>query len=569
MVINILVGIVISWSVNNHINIPVDYTFKGKIGPAYSGVRTSPGIEVGVTYLDWQTCGSMSKHIHWPTPLGGFHFSWTYMTSTGGATRRVYYNYFLPPSQWLGPTQVDPLVSRYGALDCLEDGRAVCTSHRTREGAIRPTFYIDASEGAGNFTIIEIPTGNLPTNDLPLYPQPFVDTIHHRIWISGHQVYANFGWVTYTDDEGLTWADWTDTLGGVPLNENYFNGCDRPKWAVSPEGKVALISNDGYYLDYHYWETTDNGTTWTHNYVWQHNFPTDSVIGYICCDAVYDNNNNLHVVFTVIDTIGQSNGGSGWRSQIRHWNQATGQVSIVASGWYEVYPGPGANHPTVSECQIGINRVTGDLYCTWCQADSNDTAQSGLANLDIWGARSTDDGLSWIEHHNITNSHTPGAPPGQCDDDRNQCLNSEVKDGGAGPDTLYLFYLNSKDAGGGYFPPDPGAVMTEDPFLFYAYAWSVGIEENKNLLPVRFGLNVSPIPACNHMNITYTIPAADNISIRLYRVDGRLSKIIEQGYRDAGVYKLRFNTGEIPNGVYIIILKGTNQEITAKLVVTH
>ncbi len=565
----IVAGIIFAWPQNNRVRMDPNYVFQGKVGPFYTGFRASPGIVVGTTWMDWQYNGSCDKYMFWPTVSGAYHFYWTYMLSSGSGSRRAYYNYFYPPDYWLGPTQIDPLTSRMGALDGLGDGRAIATAHHTSGGVLVPTFYIDAAEGAGSFTIYEIPTPGIPPDDQPIWPKPCADTIHHRIWVSGSQATAGVGWVTYTDDEGATWATWTNTLGGVPLDTLHFDAGGREVWVTSPNGKVALINNDGVYLDYHYWETTNNGATWTHNYVWQQNFPQDSVIGYIYCDGVYDNNNNLHVVFTCIDTIGSGTGGSGWRSQIRHWNQGTGQVSVVASGWYEVTPGPGANHPTVSEPQIGINRVTGELYCTWCQAATNDAAQNGLTNLDIWGARSTDNGVTWIEHHNITNSHTPGAPPGQCDDDRYQTLNSEVKDGGSAPDTIYLFYLNSKDAGGGYYPPDPGATMTEDPYLFYAYAWAVGIEENRTQTPKGLTLNIIPNPVRNQVVFSYALPKSGNISLKLYSADGCLVRTIEEGNRSAGVYTTNLNSATLANGTYFAILKTDNGNRTTTMVVVH
>ncbi|MEO0094418.1 MAG: T9SS type A sorting domain-containing protein [candidate division WOR-3 bacterium] len=562
-------GIMFAVPNNAYVTMPPDYTFQGKVIP-YSGIRTSPGEIVGTTYMDWQYNGSCDKYIFWPTVSGGFHFYWTYMTAAGGSTRRTYYNYFYPPDYWVGATQADVAVSRMGALECLADGRALLTAHRTSGGVNRPTVYIDAAEGAGSFSLTEIPLGSLPPSDAPIWPKPCSDTMHGKIWVSGSQATAGVGWVTYSTDEGATWADWVNTLGGVPLDENYFDAGGREVWVTSPNGKIALINNDGLYLDYHYWETTNSGASWTHNYVWQQNFPTDSVIGYIWCDGVYDNNNNLHVVFVCIDTIGGGSGGSGWRSLVRHWNQATGQVSLVASGWYEVTPGPGSNHPTVSEPQIGINRVTGDLYCTWCQADPNDVAQNGLANLDIWGARSTDNGATWIEHHNITNSHTPGAPPGQCDDDRYQSLNSEVKDGGTDPDTLYLHYLNSKDAGGGYFPPDPGAVTTEDPYLFYAYPWHPGgVSENRVEKPRKLMLNVAPNPVKDKAVIAYTMPKSGDVKISLYSVDGRLVKAVEHGYRTAGDYRVSLDSRELASGAYILVIDTGNERISGKMVVTQ
>jgi len=309
----------------------------------------SPGDTVGTTDFDWQGNGSLGRRIcH--TLAGGYHFVWTYRTGGSGANRRVYYNYFHPPNYWLGPTMIDLRVSRNPSISSLADGRAVIASNASAGGNIICALYIDAAEGAGMFTIIDL--GPL------LWPKLCVDSFDY-IYLSGTD--SSGGVITYSTDYGTTWSEWFN------IDPLYWNGGGRESWTTY-NNKIALINDVDYDLSYCYWESTNHGVTWCFDTIFTSLPSGDSVIGYIWHSGVYDNSGNLHVVFTVIDTAanGGGPGGSGWRSQIRHWDSQTDSITIVTSGWWTLNPGPGDAHPTVSECQIAIDRATGILYCTWC-----------------------------------------------------------------------------------------------------------------------------------------------------------------------------------------------------------
>jgi hypothetical protein len=505
----------------------------------------SPGIQVYVTDYDRQPNGSMGRHI--VLPSGGFQFAWTYRFGGNNANRRAYYNFHYPPSYWLGATAVFIEPSIASGLDHMADGRALVAATISSISGYMPAIAIDAVEGGGVFTPIEIPVPNWL--DTILMPQPCVHT--DDMYISGTS--SDGLYMIKSTDEGTTWSNWilVDSTGS------------HESWADFA-GKTALVYEAGTYFETVFcWETTDNGVTWSADTVFIPT-PQDSVVGYVWNSAIYDNNGYLHVVFNCIDTTQAGQGGpdfSGCRSQIRHWNQENGQFSIVASGWWTLNPGPGFPHPTVSECQITIDRVTGTLYSTWCQADSGDVAANGYTNLEIYGAYSTDNGANWSTPINITNSQSPGALPGYCENDCWQSI-AEITHG----DTVFIFYMNDKDAGCSVYGQ---GIPTDNPMLFYPYSFSVGVEEQNAALHPSFLLNITPNPAANKITISYTLLKPGNVSLKLYSIDGRLVRSIPGIHGEAGCHSERLDLSTLANGTYFVILETPTFERSSPIIVIH
>ena len=82
-------------------------------------------------------------------------------------------------------------------------------------------------------------------------------------------------------------------------------------------------------------------------------------------------------------------------------------------------------------------------------------------------------------------------------------------------------------------------------------------------------MKVSPNPITAHTVISYTIPFASDVLLRLFSVDGRLIKTIDNGYRPAGKYTHRVDASEIPGGIYILILETDRENITEKVILIH
>jgi hypothetical protein len=533
------------FTAQNHATMPPDAEVNTDYSIPYTGYRQSPGIEVGVTDYDWQTNGSMGRYV-WVTPSGGHSFYWTYRFGGSNPNRRAYYNYYYPPSYWLGPTAMDTRLSRMGAMDQMTDGRALGAAHANATVGYETCVYLDAAEGAGTFTVIPVPWAGDP-NVTPIWPKICVDDSNY-IYIAASQSGGPYAYWNMSTDEGTTWRGWDSTLAGVALNSFNYDYGGHEVWAQYGD-RVALVNNMGdEYFTIVYWESSDHGATWSYDTVYcMETSPGDSVQGFWWNNAIYDNSGYLHVVFTVVDTTASGGGDSysGWRSLIRHWNQQTNQMSIVASGWWPRNPGPGTYHPTVSEAQIAINRLTETLYCTWCQADSDDVAANGYTNLDIYAAYSTNNGTTWSGPHNLTYSHSPGASAGNCENDWWQSITIHN-------DTLYLFYMNDKDAGSSEWNE---GMPTVNPMLFYPCWIPLGIEEPKTTKYVNPVLRIVPNPASDHSVITCNISVSEHYVLKLYDTSGRLIATIDEGHKPSGRYAEVLNLNGIPNGTYFVLLE--------------
>ncbi|RKZ25713.1 hypothetical protein DRQ20_04550, partial [bacterium] len=85
-----------------------------------------------------------------------------------------------------------------------------------------------------------------------------------------------------------------------------------------------------------------------------------------------------------------------------------------------------------------------------------------------------------------------------------------------------------------------------------------------------FGLS---LPKGNLANkgalVEYTIPEKSDVSLSLYTVSGRRIKTLVKGRKEAGIYKIRINTEEIPPGLYFLMLTAGDKKAVKKLIITR
>ncbi|MEO0126624.1 MAG: T9SS type A sorting domain-containing protein, partial [candidate division WOR-3 bacterium] len=67
--------------------------------------------------------------------------------------------------------------------------------------------------------------------------------------------------------------------------------------------------------------------------------------------------------------------------------------------------------------------------------------------------------------------------------------------------------------------------------------------------------------------ITYTIPEAGHISLKVYSIDGRLVRIIENGFKNAGRYALNYSFRDLNSGVYLVLLEKGNYSLNTTIVI--
>ena len=183
-----------------------------------------------------------------------------------------------------------------------------------------------------------------------------------------------------------------------------------------------------------------------------------------CYDDIclyFDSNDLLHVAFatrayySIEGTISWGNG------HIYHWDESNQQLSVLVNGWYgNGFYAPGAWNVYTQRASLAEDPATGDLYCMYQRyftpmdtvlpyhpdfylwGDTCDFSEGGYPNGEIWMTVSTDDGLTWAEGTNITNTYTPNAPAGECLSELTPSMAPDITDGYA-----HIFYILDRDAG--------------------------------------------------------------------------------------------------------------------------
>jgi hypothetical protein len=110
-------------------------------------------------------------------------------------------------------------------------------------------------------------------------------------------------------------------------------------------------------------------------------------------------------------------------------------------------------------------------------------------------------------------------------------------------------------------------------FFQKCHDWLIGasgLDENFAVRNPQFALTVSPNPFTQSLDpsISFSVPAAGNVSLRLYDISGRLVSTLVSGCRAAGSYSYSLLTTRysLARGVYILRLATGNRVLCRKLV---
>ena len=179
----------------------------------------------------------------------------------------------------------------------------------------------------------------------------------------------------------------------------------------------------------------------------------------------------------------------------------------------------------------------------------------------VCGAVSHDNGATWTDYTNLTNTRSPGAGPGACDDEDYMTACPKVVN-----DSIFVTYVEDKDAGAW---PQTEGILTENPVRCWVFdkSW-VGIEEGQTEV-VSTALSLYPNPSMRSSLMSYAIVHAGEVSIGLFDAAGRLIRVLDHGYRVAGVHTLEINTGDLANGTYFVIVDTPVEKVSRSLVIMH
>jgi hypothetical protein len=519
--------------------------------------------QVGTTLYDLQSIGSTGNRIAIDS-LGGIHCTW-HMSESVLSQKRVYYNYRSPSGIWLYPqvgTSISPssLVScGYPQICITGNNRPAIVFHNPRPDSL--FFTIGGENGVGNFDFFGYPPAG-PNGFQSLWPHETIDRNEniHVVSTQTNQIGIRPMALYYSrsNDGGSTWTtiQIVDTLLTVS-----------PIVISSPvSGKVAIVychpfdtssflKNDIFYvesLDGVIWDFAGGKTNVTH-----YESDSDSIWAFTDLDALYDNNDNLHIIWNA-----QPLSGNVYSPNSRLLHYCVGAISEITRFGSDSWPVSGCALDqwdwSITKMSLGVDN-NNNLFTAYTSWDSTDCSLSGYANGDLYLSYSMDLGQNWTTPVNVTNSQTPDCQPGDCDSDNWSSMAEKVDD------FVHLFFVNDKDAGQVITPYEP--IPTENPMLYLAYPNPlVGIEENISL-PGYIELSQNyPNPFNSTTRIDFHLNRSAAVKLAIYDLKGNLIMVLMDQKKAAGDYSVSWDADVMASGTYFYRIYMDGSYTTKKMI---
>ncbi len=531
----------------------------------------SPGDSIGFTGWD----GSMHPHGQRLRldDNNDIHVVWRSL----GPGSYIGWNFRFPGGIWYGTVQAAPSASGRPQVDVTRD-----VNPDDQVTAIG--YYYDP--GSGYYSWIDTDAGQgwgiWPNNPVTpaivdhIWPSFCFANNNNIVMASGDYTAGDTFIAITSTNNGVTWQVKAE-IDSCPCLSYFMRsssniGSSRVicAWTQFIEDSTAggQLDNDVWFM-----YSGDCGVTWSSpiNLTNYQPYPIDSVRAYCDVNAVFDLNDNIHIAWSgrKVDTAYHA------ASKLFHWDEMHDTITIVNSpsiyygepgGWWIATtssPSPGAWRMPVDEPQLVVDEITGALYCLWHGNDDyNDGSAAGYFNGEFYGSYSADTGLTWSNYVNLTNTRTPGAGPGECDDEDLMTANPFTRN-----DSIFITYIEDKDAGS--YAQSEG-VMTVNPVRCWIFHKDLisGVREAESVESVRSTpiLEVFPNPFVKHTEIRCVIQDTrcrmDAYSLKIYDASGQLVKqfnrptlITWQGDVPAGVYFVELVTEDCVFSEKVIKLK--------------
>jgi hypothetical protein len=460
----------------------------------YNGVRqyfSGQDSIIGSTSFELQG-GSFGQRIM-VDDLGQAHIDWIWGDYPGQTTRYCAWNLRYADGSFYGTCQASPSWSGFARIDVTRD---------VNPDSQRSVVSYHYNAGVGYYSWIVIgPSGDPKGPQVVGHICPVVCVARNNNIIMATRD-VNMNHLYLTTDEGETWIYIAGYDSCTTLSQSLRGSHNSDKVVYVWTQSMDLEGPSQWCNDVYYGLSTDNGVTWDApinitNYIPPDSMNiNDSVIwAFNNTIAVFDTSDNLHIAWgghlAWVSAGGDTLYG-GDRAKIFHWDEVSGIISTVSSpsiyynepgGWWlepwvngAPYYHAGAVDPWRTMCdqpQLVVDPTNNDLYCLWHGNDDSTDVSAGLrVNGELYGAYSNDNGLTWTDYVNLTNTRTPGAGPGDCFDEDYMTANPFLVN-----DSLFITYIEDKDAGAcGY-----GGAVTDNPVHCWVFDKNTGVTEENAL----------------------------------------------------------------------------------------
>jgi hypothetical protein len=548
----------------------------GKAGIIYPPVfANSPGESLDFSWYDFQANGTMSRQIV-QDRVGnrGIHISYMKAPDNTFTPRNAAYQFNdKAGGGWTGELDANTARAGYVTLATMADGRAVLAFHQAGGLGNRAVVAVDAARGAGAFTVTSIDTASYPPGtNCPIWPHVAVSQNGNILTVSKHQTISD-GFYSRSTNGGTSFSTFWRTSGDTnqnPISADMIVSRTSGKCAIAWTRFVTGGLHRQWDMNIVYIQSTDYGATWG-SMVNVTNYQTaDTVRAYNTVSGIYDQSDNLHLVWDGHLLTG----GSGYvAAAIFHWSAATGIDVVSGPGtisgtfWWNNTATPSVWSNDVTRPSLSID-TTGNLYCVFAgQRNDDDSSAGGFINMDLYGTGSADGGNAWSPVFNITESHTPGGQAGQCDDDEFPTLTAFTTD------SVRMLWIVDRDAGSSVNSPAQGEI-TLNPIHYFSRPKSLflGVEGQPPTvkMPGSFELSAArPNPVGRMTEIAYALPVARTVNLAVYNAAGQLVKVLDSGSKAAGYHNARWDGSSVPAGVYFYRLSAGEFTQTRSMIVVR
>ncbi len=529
-------------------------------------------------FYDYQINGGAAKYIAVnPTDPNKIHV--TYMLSTdsanANATRRAGYAFSSNGgATWNSIASVSGIREGFPSLTILNTGTehlgVVACHNQPTDQRLLSRAYIDGSEGGLSFTGFAPDDPGITLGGNIIWPYITAKGDGSEMFMmssfSGGPGTAHMVRFNTTAGQFGTHGPALATEDGDTLDSG-----GRYNVVVSPSGnKVTMYHLGGPNENYiSFSESTDGGATFpafkrltkltaSSPGIGVITTQTDSIAPWIGCDAVY-RGENLTFVFSTGRFVGA---GYEFRGQgIWFWSQATGFVNAVDTSKIQaIFPGwegsirpNGAlsqtNHFPLDYPSIGVT-PNNDLHCVFTVA-RRDTSAQGFNYYTVAYTKSTDGGASWSNPVLLENDATQ--------DFRYPSI-AEFN-----PNNSFVNIVYQQDPVPGSSAFTDNAPISRSQLLFRRLSTS-STRDDRNTRVETFRLEQNyPNPFNPTTNITYVLPKAENVSLKVYDVLGREVATLVNEVKPAGAYTVPFNASNLASGVYFYKLQAGSFVQTKKM----
>ncbi len=142
------------------------------------------------------------------------------------------------------------------------------------------------------------------------------------------------------------------------------------------------------------------------------------------------------------------------------------------------------------------------------------------------------------------------------------------------PDSIVtlVFAVTFADWHNIYLTPDTALALVDKwAQYFYDMYWFTytGVEENCELRIANCGMEIRPNPISHNGTVSFSLPTADRISLRIYNVAGQVVRRILDEYKARGMHSVMLDCTGLSQGSYFLVLETSNYTESRSLVILH